>query len=182
MKKRIVALFAMLAVACLVLVGCGGGAAGGEKAAFVGSWTLTSMTESGEEMTEADLKTLKDLGLEVTIKLDEDGKATLTLFGEAMEGTWETTGAAAAKFKSDTSEADMVIENEQLKMEQDGSSLVFSKSDATAAASSVAEASSAAAEPAQEATATDATDAEAAPETDEADAEAEAEAEAEVSE
>lgn len=147
MKKKLMALFATLAVACLVLVGCGGGGASADdKAAFVGTWEIAGMVENGEEMTADDLKMLKDLGMDVTLTLTEDGKGTLDLFGEAMEGTWEATGAGKANITIEGDTQEMLISGDSLTMEAEGSKLTFTKSGAAAAATdgaASAEASSA---------------------------------------
>ena len=137
MKKKIIAMFAVLAVACLVLVGCGG-AGSDPKAAWVGTRKLSGMVENGEEMSADDLKALESLGLEVTMTLSEDGKASLSLFGEAMDGTWEAKSATEGTFTAQGSSAPMKIENEVLSMEQNGSKLSFSKSAAADAATSSA--------------------------------------------
>ena len=118
----------MLAV-CLVLAGCG---AADHKAAFLGTWELCEMTEEGDVTNEDDLEMLKAFGLTVHLELSDDDTASMELFGEKMEGTWEATGKGEAKLSLDGYDATMVLEEEKLVMTQDGNQLKFRKYDPSA--------------------------------------------------
>ena len=132
-KKGVIALMACVFALCLALVGCGGGggnSAEANKAAFTGTWNLVEMNQDGQVTGSDDLETLKALGLEVYVNLNEDGTAALVLFGEAMEGTWEATSATAGSITLEGQQVSMTIEDSKLKFEQEGASLTFEKGEA----------------------------------------------------
>ena len=85
---------------------------------------------------------LKDLGLTVTLELNEDGTGALVLFGEAMNGEWEAASATEGSFKVEGETVDMKIADGKLTMEQSGEKLVFQKGEATASSSAAASAAS----------------------------------------
>ena len=147
MKKGIVALLACVFALSLALVGCAGGGGGDVKAAWIGSWDLYEMDENGQVTSSDDIKMLKDLGLTVTLELNEDGSGALVLFGESTKGTWEAKSATEASFTAENQTISMAIADDKLTMEQNGSKLVFQKGEAasssSAAASESASASSA---------------------------------------
>ena len=58
---------------------------------LVGSWRLTSLVEGGEEVNAASISEMQKLGLEVSLDLNSDHSATLTLFGVEMTGSWEAS-------------------------------------------------------------------------------------------
>ena len=138
MKKNMMALLATLALACLVLVGCGGAEGGvDDKAGFVGTWKLTGLVENGEAMSADDLKTLEDLGLSVTLDLKEDGTGTLSLFDDPTEGTWTVTDAETGTFTTEEQgDAPMKLADGVLTMEEEDTSLTFTQGGATDAAAS----------------------------------------------
>ena len=43
----------------------------------------------GEEMGASELNMMRDMGMNVTLELRDDGKASLMLFDEEMAGTWK---------------------------------------------------------------------------------------------
>ena len=73
---------------CLALVACGGGTAA-KGAKMVGYWELVSGKADGTELTEDDIQMMNDWGMKVVLYLGEDGKATLDLFGEVQDSTWD---------------------------------------------------------------------------------------------
>ena len=105
MKKRIFA----IAVACVLalsfaLVGCGGGnsgSAGGDSGAttqqaqtnpadnFVGTWEVSGMVSDGQPYSADDLQAMKDMGMNIILTLNEDGSATIDMFGEILNGSWD---------------------------------------------------------------------------------------------
>ena len=137
MKKGIIALLACMFALSLALVGCGGGG-GDAKAAWVGSWDLVEMEENGQVTTSDDLQMLKDLGITVTLELNEDGTAALVIFGEKAEGEWEAKSATEGTFKAEDAAVDMKIADGKLTMEQNGEKLVFEKAEAAAGSSAAA--------------------------------------------
>lgn len=147
MKKGIVALMACVFALSLALVGCGGGGGGADaKAAWVGTWDLYEMEENGSVTSSDDIEMLKALGLDVYLDLGQDGKASLVLFGEAMDGTWEAKSTTEATFTMEGQTVSMAIADSKLTMEQNGSKLVFKKGEArSGSAASSTDASSSAA-------------------------------------
>ncbi len=89
-KVRVGLLAALTAVSALVLAlgltACGGAGGGdADKTPFVGTWDISSI--SGEEaVTEDDMKMMSDMGLNAFMNLDEDGTASIDLFGEVLQG------------------------------------------------------------------------------------------------
>ena len=73
---------------CVALVACGGGKAA-KGAKMVGYWELVSGKADGIELTEDDIQMMNDWGMKVVLYLGEDGKATLDLFGEVQDSTWD---------------------------------------------------------------------------------------------
>lgn len=130
-KKGVIALMACVFALCLALVGCGGGNnAEANKAAFTGTWDLVEMDQNGQVTGSDDLETLKSLGLEVYVNLNQDGTAALVLFGDAMEGTWEAASTTAGTLTLEGQQVNMTIEDSKLKFEQEGASLTFQKGEA----------------------------------------------------
>jgi len=150
MKKGIIALMACMFALCLALVGCGGSGGSGAdaKAAWVGTWDLVEMEESGQVTGREDLETLKSLGLDVYLEINQDGTGSLVLFGESMSGTWEAKSATEGTFTLEGQKIDMKIADSKLTMDQNGAKLVFEKgtprSSSAAAASASATSASAA--------------------------------------
>ena len=102
MKKKINILFATALCAlatCASLVGCSSGS-GGASASMVGYWELTGGASGGEEITENMVKAMADEDLRCILHLGEDGKATLDLFGDVEDGTWDAD-KSTAKFGDD---------------------------------------------------------------------------------
>lgn len=150
MKKGIiVSLFACVFALSLALVGCGGGG-GDAKAAWIGTWDLTEMEESGQVTSSEDIEMLKELGLTVNLELKDDGTGALVLFGEAMDGKWEAKSATEATFTYEGQTIDMKIADGKLTMEQSGSKLTFAKGAASSASAASASAASASASAASE--------------------------------
>ena len=96
---------------CLALVACGGGKAA-KGAKMVGYWELVSGKADGTELTEDDIQMMNDWGMKVVLYLGEDGKATLDLFGEVQDSTWDiekcTLGFDGVFKKGDDSLADQI--------------------------------------------------------------------------
>ena len=94
MKKRFLSILAILAVFCIVLVGCGGSSKD-YSADYVGDWELVEMSaDSADDAISADdLATLKDSGLVCVLTLNADGTFVIDFFGsQQMEGTWSFDG------------------------------------------------------------------------------------------
>ena len=129
-KKGVIALLSCVFALSLALVGCGGNNAEAAKAAFAGTWDLVEMSQNGEVTGSEDLETLKSLGLEVYVNLNEDGTSALVLFGETIDGTWEATSTTEGKITMEGQDVSMKIEDSKLTFEQEGATLTFEKGEA----------------------------------------------------
>lgn len=143
MKKGIIALLACVFALSLALVGCSGGGGGDVKSAWIGTWDLVEMEESGHPVTADDIQMLKDLGLTVSFDANEDGSAKLSFLGEVVEGKWEAKSATEGTFTVEDQAIDMKITDGKLAFEQNGSKLVFQKGEAASGSAASASASSA---------------------------------------
>lgn len=147
MKKRFLSIVAVLAMFCLVLVGCGGGGSdttatpqeeqsssgpgklsGGAAeveeedftAVFAGEWQAIYMDADDPEdaISEEDIQQMRDLGYTADLTISEDGTWKMVIFGEDYgEGTWEAESAT---------EASMFYEDETIDLVYDGSARTLS--------------------------------------------------------
>ena len=122
-KIGIIAALACALVLCFALVGCSGNV---DKTKFIGSWELES--GSDENLDAESIELMKSLGLTVTLTLNEDGKGTMDLFGEAMDVEWTakspTEGTMTIK---DQGDANRKIESEKLMLSDASTSMTFAK-------------------------------------------------------
>ena len=131
MKNKIIKILAFCAVVAtmaVVLAGCGNNAQA-IKDAYVGDWQITGMVENGQETTSEDLELMRSYGLDVTLNLSEDGKATLNLFGSDMTGTWEASSTTSGKMTLNEEAVDMTLKDGKLTFSQGNAdtSLTFEK-------------------------------------------------------
>lgn len=147
MKTRTGGVIASIFVALALAVGlsaCGGGSAkGGDDAAanFTGVWQLESM-EGEEGISAEDVQMMAEMDLYITLTLAEDGSAVLDFMGETEAGTWKAKDASTADLVIDGETVEAKLDGGKLKLSQDGTTLVFIKSDlppSTASASSEAD-------------------------------------------
>lgn len=126
MKKRFLGIFALLAVLCIALVGCGGAA---NKENFIGEWQMVAM-EGEDPVPEEDLQTMKDLGMTVDLSIAEDGTCTLVMFGEDYgSGEWKATSATTCEMTIDDQAIDVTYDAEtgRLRFAQGESALIFER-------------------------------------------------------
>ena len=116
MKKKIVAVMIACAMAMsFALVGCGGGASAPSP---VGQWEISGMTSDGETYSAEDLQAMKDYGMNVTLSINEDGTASMNVFGEEMTGgTWDETS--------------LTFNGQSINMTLDGDTLTLTQGDET---------------------------------------------------
>jgi hypothetical protein len=81
MKKTIKILLAILIV--FSLFGCG------KKPDISGEYRLVKIDAGDSSATEEDIKSLQDLGMEVTLSVSKDGTAKLDVFGEVVDLTYD---------------------------------------------------------------------------------------------
>ncbi|MBQ9069619.1 MAG: hypothetical protein IJ131_11310 [Eggerthellaceae bacterium] len=133
MKKMGVrfSLVVLVACACL-LAGCAGGRGqeGSSKDDYVGSWNLNSIeAESSDASQDADaVAELSNLGLTISLLVEESGSAEFDLFGDKIPGTWAVGDTGAILNLNDT-EYTMVLDEGLLQVEMDSQTYVFSRED-----------------------------------------------------
>lgn len=110
---------------CLALVACGGGKAA-KGAKMVGYWELVSGKADGTELTEDDIQMMNDWGMKVVLYLGEDGKATLDLFGEVQDSTWDIEKCTLGY---DGETGTLELADDKLTFAAEETSLVFKKGD-----------------------------------------------------
>lgn len=93
---------------------------------LTGVWNIQSMEQGGMKMEGALLSLM---GMEVTLTLNEDGTAALTMNGESKEGTWTVDGVEGIL---DFGEAQLpfTVGEGTLSIEQDGMTMNMSRDDA----------------------------------------------------
>ena len=129
MNKKIVSVLLACAAVfalCIAMVGCGGD----NKKDFVGNWELTEIQDgSGNATTSSDdVAKLKDMGLTVTLTLAEDGKASLSMFGEEQTGTWKVDKAKEATIEIEgLGSQKITVEKDSLTMANSDARLLFVK-------------------------------------------------------
>ena len=133
MKKKtliivgVVAAVAIVVCVCLFLTFCTGEKAG--LRAFTGEWSAASMQQDDAITTEEDMALFRSIGLDVTLSLRDDLSATLSLFGAESSGTWQPESGSAATMSLNNEEIDLTMEDGQLKMQNNETTIVFVHSD-----------------------------------------------------
>lgn len=133
MKTRTGGVLASIFVALALAVGlsaCGsGGGSGGDPAAnFTGVWQLESM--DGEDGISAeDMQMMAEMDMYITMTLAEDGAMVMDFMGDTTSGTWKAKDASTANLTVDGESVEAKLDGGKLKMTQDGTTLVFIKSD-----------------------------------------------------
>lgn len=137
MRKRVFALIAGCALAAsLALVGCSGSgstSADGASTAtdaetestasvnpaenLVGTWEVSDMTENGEPVSADEIQAMKDMGLNITLVLAEDGTAGMDVLGDVMEGgAWEMSNATEGAITFNGVTLPITISNGELSL------------------------------------------------------------------
>lgn len=124
MKKKLTALFTVVTalVLSLVLVGCGGGGKDA-KEVFAGNWKATSMTGFDED----DWEFCESLGMSIVLTLEDDGTATISIFGESMDGTWEAKSTTECSITLDGDEGTATLKDDVLTLGVDEDTVTFTK-------------------------------------------------------
>ncbi len=91
---------------------------------MIGYYELYEMSSGDQSYSHEDLESLKALGLEVTLVLNEDKTGTLNLFGESMELTYN-----GKNMKVDGENAPYSYKKGKISMEQDDQKLTFEKTE-----------------------------------------------------
>ncbi len=123
---KLVAVAACALALCFALIGCGS-STDQYKKNFQGNWELSTLIEGGTVHSESDLSTLKELGMDITLSLNEDGTMTLKYFGETATGTWEPKDASTVTFQILNGSIDGKLSDDVLSLEVEGASMQFKK-------------------------------------------------------
>lgn len=125
MKKGIGA----IAMLCLVvslsfgLTGCG---AGVDKTLYIGNWELVSA--SSDELDEATLQLMTELGLKATMTLNEDGTGTINVVDVKSDLTWEAKSDTEAKGTMDSADITYTLEDGKLTLHDESTvTLTFAR-------------------------------------------------------
>lgn len=87
-----------------------------------GKFELIEMKSSGQAYSKEDLDSLKNVGLEVIIELNENKTASLTLFGTKTDFTYDND-----YFYSEGTKIKYELNNNTLKIYKDDEYLIFEK-------------------------------------------------------
>lgn len=125
MKK----LLAML-LALAMMLGC---VAFGEGVDYTGTWVLTGLEMGGMMM---DMTMLAQMGMDMTMTVNEDGTMFTTTMGVTENGTWVVTEKGIA-ITDDEETIEIVYANEVLRIEEDGAAMLLTREGAAPAVASV---------------------------------------------
>ena len=132
MKLRNVIASAVGAFALTVsLVACGGTPAGPNldelAGEFVGTWELSHAEFDEGPVSEVDYDAVAELGMHVTLDLDDSGDILLDAFGSQYEGTWEIKDESTVTVTLDGESVDMPYADDELTLEYQGETMYFEK-------------------------------------------------------
>lgn len=132
MKLRNVIASAVGAFALTVsLVACGGTPAGPNldelAGEFVGTWELSHAEFDEGPVSEEDYDAVTELGMHVTLDLDDSGDILLDAFGSQYEGTWEIKDESTVTVTLDGESVDMPYADDELTLVYQGETMYFEK-------------------------------------------------------
>ncbi len=120
MKKKIIVLISVLTL-ILVLAACGS-----SSESFVGEWKAASMQDGKTTVYASDMD---KLGMDITLTIQEDGKAAMSINkAKAEKMTWTASGDKVT-LTSDGESVDFIYKDNLLTGTMDDASLSFAKSD-----------------------------------------------------
>ena len=132
LKKTLGATIGTLSL-CLALAACGGSSAPSEtdlselRDEFVGTWELVSMKSDATTLSEDEVDSMADVGMLVTLDLDEDGNLIYNEVGNQQDGSWSVTDEATLSFELGGSKIDVPYDDDLLTLETSGTTMVFEK-------------------------------------------------------
>jgi len=132
MKKTITILLALSLLAGICsLIGCAGkdGETGSEDVAkgFVGVWELHSLEVGGTVSSGEEIEAMKELGVNVTLILAEDGRALFDSFGTEYDCTWEAIDATTSIITIENEQQELKLDDDVLKITVDGKTMGLKK-------------------------------------------------------
>ena len=114
MKKLMALMLALMMMGCAAL---------GEAVDYAGTWVLT-MLETPE--MKMDMALLKQLGMGMTMTLNEDGTMYTDTMGVKEEGTWVVTETGIA-ITDDEETLQIAYVNDMLRIEDDGAAMLLTR-------------------------------------------------------
>lgn len=114
MKKLMALMLALMMMGCAAL---------GEAADYADTWVLT-MLETPE--MKMDMALLKQLGMGMTMTLNEDGTMYTDTMGVKEEGTWVVTETGIA-ITDDEETLQIAYVNDMLRIEDDGAAMLLTR-------------------------------------------------------
>ena len=113
------------------LVACGGTPAGPNldelTGEFVGTWELSHAEFEEGPVSEEEYDAVTDLGMHVTLDMDDTGDILLDAFGSQYEGTWEIKDESTVTVTLDGESVDMPYANDELTLDYQGETMYFEK-------------------------------------------------------
>lgn len=127
-KKSLFILLACCFALCMAMAlgGCGDSKADYSKN-FTGDWEISSMVDDEEDIDADTLGLMKAMGFNCTLTLKEDKTASMDVFGDASEGTWEPKSASECSVTFEGDSMNGKLDGEKLTFTDDTSTLVFVK-------------------------------------------------------
>ncbi len=95
-----------------------------KKAQIVGTYDLVSASGSGINFTEKEINAMKALGMSATLVVREDGTASMDVYGEKLELTYDLNKMV---FTAEGSDAKFTFDGSRISFSEDGTTLVFEK-------------------------------------------------------
>ena len=129
--KKTLALILVLLVGISLFAGCSNNAGSTAEAetALVGTWALSSATDTDGTTYAADV--LEAYGMTGEIILNKDKTASCELSGEKFSGTWSTNAGKTVTIlledDGETEELPLTVNGDTLVMDDEGSITVFTK-------------------------------------------------------
>ncbi len=122
------------AALCLLgLYGCGGSGGSSADNKFAGTWQVESWVDStGNEHNADACDAMRDLGLDIVMRLDEGGKVSYSQWGQEEDGSWEASGDKGS-LSSDgqiLNGGDLELQDDKLVASwEDGTRVTFARND-----------------------------------------------------
>jgi hypothetical protein len=117
MRGRLLPALACAVALCLLLAGCL--SSGAEQ--YKGVWDIRSIESESGDVSEDDIKYLKEEGFDAKLVLADDGSAAFCSMGSSVVGTWELDDETLTLTFGDVTET--------AKLDEDDDSLIVVESD-----------------------------------------------------
>ena len=84
-------------------------------------------TSADDNLSTEDLNTMRELGMNVLLIINEDGTASLDVFGESLKGTWKSSGASSIVVTIDNEPITATLEGDLLVLADGSDKLKFQR-------------------------------------------------------